>query len=136
MQKMQKGFTLIELMIVVAIIGILAAIAIPQYNDYMTRARLGKVNVAVSSAKLAVAENAQFNGGTVTLTANNWTGAMNSSGLGMAAGPTATTEVTTYAVSTAGVITATLTGQLVAASACGTAPTVVFTPSAVTNQSS
>ena len=61
MQK-QKGFTLIELMIVVAIIGILAAIAIPAYQDYTVRAKMSEVVLAVSGPKTAVEETFQARG--------------------------------------------------------------------------
>jgi len=63
-KKMQAGFTLIELMIVVAIIGILAAVALPAYQDYTARAKVTEVNLQVGSCKGALSEfiqaNAQF----------------------------------------------------------------------------
>jgi type IV pilus assembly protein PilA len=56
MKKMQQGFTLIELMIVVAIIGILAAIAIPAYQDYTVRAKVSEPMTFADAAKVSVAE--------------------------------------------------------------------------------
>ncbi len=57
MKKIQQGFTLIELMIVIAIIGILAAIALPAYQDYTVRAKVSEGAIAASAIKVGVTRN-------------------------------------------------------------------------------
>jgi type IV pilus assembly protein PilA len=70
MRAIQKGFTLIELMIVVAIIGILAAVALPAYQDYTIRAKMSEVILAGSACRTSITEVYQT-GGTPPA-ANNW----------------------------------------------------------------
>ncbi|ACT49850.1 pilin [Methylovorus glucosotrophus] len=69
MKNAQQGFTLIELMIVVAIIGILAAVALPAYQDYTIRARVTEGLGLASAQKLTVGENIANAGGTIDATA-------------------------------------------------------------------
>lgn len=70
MNKNQRGFTLIELMIVIAIIGVLAAIAIPQYQDYVTRAKVSEGLTLAAEARTAVASTFQSNGQMPTVGTN------------------------------------------------------------------
>ena len=62
MKRVQQGFTLIELMIVVAIVGILAAIALPAYQDYITRSKMSEGVAAIAACKTSVAEYASTKG--------------------------------------------------------------------------
>ncbi|MGH8687903.1 MAG: pilin [Burkholderiales bacterium] len=62
MKRMQQGFTLIELMIVVAIIGILAAVALPAYQDYTVRAKMSEVLLAMSACRTSITEVYQTGG--------------------------------------------------------------------------
>lgn len=118
-----KGFTLIELMIVVAIIGILAAVAIPAYQDYTVRARVTEGLSLASAAKTAVAETAQSNGGTLPATS-------------AAAGytpPTATNNVTSIGIGANGVITITYGSAVTTGATMTLVPTVQTTGEIIWN---
>ena len=124
MKRIQQGFTLIELMIVVAIIGILAAIAIPQYQNYTGRAQLSDAIIIASGVKTAVAEYYQTNGSFTG--ASSGTGGIPSdiaSGAGKYASALATADGTiTVTMNTAGV------------ASCVSGATVVLTPGTPASQ--
>jgi len=108
-RRIQKGFTLIELMIVVAIIGILAAVALPAYQDYTIRARVSELVLAASGFKTTIAEKA------------NNDNTLASAGLGLTV--TSGGKVTQGSVSDVGLISVSGT-----ATSVGTAVTIVLSP--------
>ena len=71
-RSIQKGFTLIELMIVVAIIGILAAVALPAYQDYTVRAKVSEVVIAASACRTSVTEIYQSSSSIAAMAGGDW----------------------------------------------------------------
>jgi type IV pilus assembly protein PilA len=111
MKMIQKGFTLIELMIVVAIIGILAAIALPAYQDYTIRAKVSELILGASSARTAITEKYQAD--------------QDSANMGNGTTVTPAGKIITAATSAVGVVVLTGDGST---TSVGTAVTVTLTP--------
>ena len=115
-KQLQQGFTLIELMIVVAIIGILAAVALPAYQDYTVRAKVSELMLAASAARTCMTEGWQSNNMAFPST------------VGTDCSITAVGKVTGATVASNAI---TITGST-ATTSVGAAVTVVLTPSAQT----
>ncbi len=116
MKTIHKGFTLIELMIVVAIIGILAAVALPAYQDYTIRAKASELILAASGFRTAISESFQTNPG-------------NSASMGVGLTVAVVGKISAGSVSDAGIIT--IQGST-ATTSTGAAITITMTPTTQT----
>jgi len=119
-RSMQKGFTLIELMIVVAIIGILAAVALPAYQDYTKRAKVSEIVLAASACRTTITEVYQT-GTQTNVTGGDW---------GCESSTTSSKYVASVATDANGVITVTAAASGIGAGVDGLALTLIPTDAA------